>query len=419
MGAAGYPRGTTPFLDSVTSRGAFFENAVGAAPWTKPAVASLVTGTTPGVHRMNDYYKAEDIVAGRVLRKRLLPRSLPVLGELAGRVGYRTFARVNNVHAGSFFGITRGFADERGEPTITATSAIEELAQWVDDDARSPFLAFFVLADPHAPYNPSYESYRRFTRAPQPVAPEGYPAHWQGVYERVMARLLTDRRWSEEDRRDWEDLYDAELADLDRALSGLPSALARSVNGRRNLLVITADHGERFFESGRVDHGHFPDEATIKIPMIVLDSGPPGGRRVREVVRSIDPLPTLAEAMGFEVPAVVQGRSLRPLLDGEAEEIPRVAFAVGPGYFPALRRGRFKYRYFPELKRWRLFDLESDPMETRDLSADLPEEGRSMSELLRAHLSEERRLRTALGSEETEALPEKVVESLRALGYLR
>ena len=56
LGAAGYPRRTTPFLDSLAEKGAFFENVVAASTWTKPTVSSILTGLTPNVHGMNDYY---------------------------------------------------------------------------------------------------------------------------------------------------------------------------------------------------------------------------------------------------------------------------------------------------------------------------------------------------------------------------
>jgi len=420
LGVAGYPRSLTPFVDSLARRGAFFENAVGAGAWTKPAAASIVTGTRPGVHQLNDYYDARDVIAGKILRKKVLAAKSATLAELLREAGYSTIARVNNVHAGSFFGLTRGFADERTDPQGSTATFIGELEQTLAsrhaEAKRSPFFFYLFTFEVHAPYVPRYESFRKI--AARAISEEEYRDFPGRVFGEVMAKLEAQGDWSAEQRRDWIDLYDAKVLELDQALSALPGVLERAGELDNTVLIVTADHGERFFEHGRVDHGWFPDEPVVKIPLIVVDFRKPEPRRVKEVVRSIDLLPTIAELTGARVPAQAQGRSLLGALRGGVEDEPRVAWSVGPGYFYGLRRGRFKFRFFPNDQRWGLFDVEKDFLEERDLAAELPDLANEFKRIYQEGLSADRQIREALGEPEEAEMPIRLRDSLRALGYL-
>ncbi len=88
MGVGGYPRPTTPFLDSLAASGVLFENAVSASTWTKPSTASLLTGLAPNVHGLWDTHKLEDIVRGRTEPKGVLPHGLVTLAECLADAGY-------------------------------------------------------------------------------------------------------------------------------------------------------------------------------------------------------------------------------------------------------------------------------------------------------------------------------------------
>jgi tetratricopeptide (TPR) repeat protein len=96
------------------------------------------------------------------------------------------------------------------------------------------------------------------------------------------------------------------------------------------------------------------------------------GRRVGDVVRTVDLLPTLADLTGLEIPGALEGRSLTPLMTGARREMRLDAYseAMYPRFhfgwsdLRALRSGRFKYIAAP---RPELYDLETDPREERNL----------------------------------------------------
>jgi arylsulfatase A-like enzyme len=131
-------------------------------------------------------------------------------------------------------------------------------------------------------------------------------------------------------------------------------------------------------------------ERSVRVPLLVRDPRLPGARRgvtLDALVSHLDLPPTLLELAGVEVPAGMQGRSLLPLLRGDAipwrEELftehlwdhPRLPRTEG------LRTERWKYiRYLDHPEYEELYDLEADPHEARNL-AGAPEHAGRLAEL--------------------------------------
>jgi len=420
LGAAGYWRELTPFLDSLSEDGTFFDNAVAAASWTKPSTVSIFTALTAGVHRMNDYYKVPEILSGKVEPKRAMPENATTLAELLGDAGYETFTRVNNVHAGAYFEVTRGFEDELTDNTMKTGRMLQDLEHWLDHrDPQQPFFASIFTLDAHTPYHPDFSFYMKTRRNEEPLEERDYPRFRQDVYHRVMDRLSTVHQWPHSLQRDWIDLYDAGILQLDAALSQLRPILEDRGILSNTVIVVTADHGERFFEHGRVDHGWFPDEPVLHIPLIVAGPGIPSGQRIPDVVRSIDIYPTIAELTGITPPRMVQGVGLLARITGERKSpLDLVAVSVGLGNEYAVRRGRFKYRFSAQTGQAGLYDIEADPLEQDNLLLSRPELANEMKRLLAKEIREERALRQQIGPGRKKTVSGEMENELRSLGYL-
>ena len=137
----------------------------------------------------------------------------------------------------------------------------------------------------------------------------------------------------------------------------------------------------------------YAGEGGLRVPMIM--AGVPGERPggiVKEFTHVTDVLPTLLELAGVPPPDGVHrgrpvaqptGRSLLPLLRGEAERVRAPDETVGYELAgnAALFRGDLKLvRNLPPVGdgRWRLFDIAADPGETQDLATSRPQEFRTM-----------------------------------------
>lgn len=419
MGAAGYARDTTPFLDSLAARGLFFENAVSASSWTKPATASLLTGLTPNVHRMTDFDRPRDVRSGR-LRPRVLADGIVTLAETLREAGYATAARINNVHVSEHFNMTQGFDDAVARASADTAQLVRELGSWAAGvDPGTPVFLFLMSRDAHVPFDPNYAWYERFNRVEPPVPPELYPHYARAVRTRAVAWLRDPDAPPDADLQTrYVDLYDAELAELDRALSELPEALERA--GRAGaFLFVTADHGEHLFDHRLLGHGPRLDDAVLRVPLIATGPGLPA-RRVPDLVRSIDVYPTLAALAGARVPAELQGREL---LAGAAGGLGSAAPAA-PSAFASVyenehmvRRGSYSY-YARKGGERELFDLAADPGELEDLAGRRPEVARELERELERWSGAEAALRERVAPGPERELADDAVLELRRLGYL-
>ena len=139
---------------------------------------------------------------------------------------------------------------------------------------------------------------------------------------------------------------------------------------------MTADHGEGRMEHDEMTHAFLAYETCLRVPLIFQGPEIVQGRRIADRVGTVDIVPTILDLLGFAVPAHVQGRSLAPLLLSESSELaptPYYSESLSPrlthgfGELRVLYRGGYKYIHGP---RPELFDLERDPLELRDLSAE-------------------------------------------------
>jgi len=111
-------------------------------------------------------------------------------------------------------------------------------------------------------------------------------------------------------------------------------------------------------------------EEVTNIPLIVRDSRKPelGGQQTRDLVSLMDVGPTLLEAAGIEVPSYMEGRSLRPYIEGLDDQFtPRMRVFCEDNYEIMMREDRFKMVYYIGQEAGELYDIETDPHEFDNL----------------------------------------------------
>ena len=98
LGAYGYTKGTSPFLDRLAEQGIVFQNCYAAASWTKPAIASLFTSLYPQTYGV-----------GRHSYLDVLPDSVPTLQDELRSHGYLTAQFSANPLSGTLSNLDQGF----------------------------------------------------------------------------------------------------------------------------------------------------------------------------------------------------------------------------------------------------------------------------------------------------------------------
>lgn len=349
--AYGYPRATLPVASKLAARGVLFERAYTPLPETTPAFASMLTGLLP--HR-----------TGVVRLYNLLPPEVETVPRRLRAAGWETGAFVSSfVLVRSFSGLDRGFdtyddfVDERERNRDNferrAGATLDRAAAWLERDGEKPRFALVHLIDPHGPYDPPADLARRF-RSPRSREVDGVIPEYQAIPGvRDLYRYV--------------DLYDGEIALVDRELELFLARLRAASRLSRALVVLTADHGESFGEHGPLfQHGSDVHEENVRVPLVVVP--PEGGGFVRgavveEPVFLPDLAPTVLELAGLAPPAGLDGRSLRGALSGEPLPRRPLLLCAHPdgGAAWALVEGKLKTVLEPA--RSALYDLAADPGE--------------------------------------------------------
>lgn len=379
-----------------------FADASSPAPWTGPAVASMLTGLLPSEH------------GGRELSDafRVVP-AVPTAFEVLGAQGWRTGAFTGGGWVSTENGVLQGVdRDEAHAPFSFAGAGTMLLrAQRLTRTVR-PRLLFLHTFEAHDPYLGPPAS----PGDPPPTPPavdlaavdrEAEQDGGRALVRRFLLdagsravvfggvhgrrRLGTVTRWFERGVRsdpaapalvaEAKAAYEAGLARLDRALAAWLSTCLTEGLLDDAVLVVTADHGEGFGEHGTMHHGRRLYDELLRVPLFVRAPGWPRGKVVRGSCSVLDVLPTLLDLVGLPPMADVAGRSLAPLVRGGPGR-PVVAEERRTEAETGLPRDETLVSVRDERRKWirtvdhrsgaateEAYDLEADPGEERPLSA--------------------------------------------------
>jgi arylsulfatase A-like enzyme len=159
----------------------------------------------------------------------------------------------------------------------------------------------------------------------------------------------------------------------DESLGTLMRGLRARGLDRTTTWIVLGDHGEAFGQhEGNYGHTFFLYDENVRVPFLVAAPGTiPGQIRSRRVVSLIDTAPTVLDLAGLPAPEIYQGRSM-------LATDPRMAlfFADYSLGLLGLRDGPLKFIHEVNSGRSKLFDVDRDPLETIDRSAQYPDRAR-------------------------------------------
>ena|GEM_PF-396785 len=355
LGVYGYTRKTSPNLDTFARNGILFRSAFSTASWTRPAVASLLTSLYPSFH-------------GAIDRPDVMDDSVTTLSEILLREGYSTAAFVTNPNVLPLYGFAQGFetfGDIEAEQWHLKAGKASELNQaafeYLERHRDRKFFLYLHSNDPHHPYRPEEPYNRTFARRGDDVGPQ--------AYEKAERLSEADKK------RVWESLYDGEIRYNDKHIGDLLRELKRMGLFDDTLIVFVSDHGEEFLDHGGWQHGHtlFDELIHVTLMMKLPSSFAPAAHDVSvdSLVTIMDVIPTILELLEIPRPAETHGNSLFPLIRGDTGGAPQQVICeqnLNEFTLFAVRTPKYKYilRTRPH-ERKRLYDVEVDPRETKNL----------------------------------------------------
>jgi arylsulfatase A-like enzyme len=440
LSSYGYPRATSPVIDRLAAEGVRFEQTAVQWPKTAPSFASIFTASYP---------KDNGIVRKVGVS---LPLEFRMLAEELQAQGYATYAVVSNGAVASEFNFNQGF-DTYIEtwklsppgPDVDPTGAemVTQLARLAigDHDPERPYFLWVHYLDPHFPYTAPEPWTNRFDQDEHFDPAEKIEIRYDREV-RQMTGIGADQVLDErEELAFYLARYDAEILYADTHIGKLLESLEGRQLMEKTLTVVTSDHGESLGEHEYFfDHGRFGFQTCLRVPLIFHYPGVLEPRVDSDPVELLHLAPTLLEAAGvaLEQGTWIQGRSLMPRLLGHESAPPAPAYAFSEAGYAIERKWqrivrdrRYKliYARAGDEQRWiagpgnpmALYDLETDPGESKNLLHELPEEAERLQRALHGLWSAPRFDVLVDDEETTEQLEmeEETRRQLKALGYLQ
>jgi arylsulfatase len=368
VGSAGYERDTTPALDRLAAEGVRFARAFTNAPMTFPSLPQILTSA---------HYPT--LVS-------------PTVATSLYAGGFRhTKAIVHNPYLEIWLQyLARDSFDSVLAVKWDATRISRAAMEWIDSRGDERWALYLHYLDTHTPYG-----------VPEPHASRFVDPSYRGSIGRRFPDIEGAKagRYGPADRAHVVDLYDGAIAYVDAEIGRILDGLRARGRLDRTLVVVTADHGEEFWDHGSFFHGGSLYDEQLHVPLLMrLPGGEPRGVTVDAQVPTLDVLPTIADVLGVPTESGVEGRSLMPLVRGE-ESADRPVFARASNVLfiqrHALRTGSHKLIETLHPHALQLFDLVRDPEERHDLAGDPTQAGRVRE--LRAALQRHRAVLADVG----------------------
>lgn len=384
----------TPNLERLASKGVYFRNAYCASPVCAPARAAMMTGRFAS--DVNSYGNTTVFQGG-----------VPTWGNYLADAGYQCWAtgkmdltadtdlgfkQINTGH-GHFKrpDITELFrrpmcyrVDERelvdgdvGDRGPADKAKLDAGLAFIRAQAGStkPWVAYLGVNMPH----PKFEAPQKYLDLYPtgdmrlPNVPPGYlDKKLHTVFQILRDFSMFSSPFPEERVRRARSAYFGMITELDDYLGELINELERQGTLRDTVFVYTADHGEMLGEHGLwLKRCLF--EGAARVPIIMAGAGLPAGKVIDTPVSHVDLTATLLDLGVIPVPAGLRGKSLLPLIRGDASAAPRFVYSEChtegncTGSF-MIRRRDWKYLYFSFYGNNLLFNLRNDPGELDNLA---------------------------------------------------
>jgi len=417
-----------PGIDAFCRNAAVFKNAISTASWTLPAHASMLTGLYPHHHAATDK------------RASILPGVRTLAGMLSD-AGYSTVGFTDGGYVNRKYGFSRGFDiydTWQGKKNLVPRKKLPRRGRW----HRMPGSRLFDRAL-------AFLKHRKDRKKPVFMFLHTFAVHDYFRVHPWATKELKDSKIKNEKfyrrcqkgagkctQAEWDRMYRLYLADLrhlDAGFAHLTSELKKLKMFRKTYLILTSDHGEGFDAvNGRIHHGGRLHRDQLNVPLIIR--GPRvKERRIDQIVSLVDLMPTILKMAGLDIPAELDGRSLMPFLGrkrAKPDPVDHMAFehfyrwsTKGVRYeassvqqmpfMSAAVKGNYWYINDASGKKSseRLYLNAEDALQRKSIAAKSDQ-----TSISRKIITET--LKTSVKIKGRKHMDPKVVEQLKALGYI-
>jgi arylsulfatase A-like enzyme len=248
---------------------------------------------------------------------------------------------------------------------IFADEAVRFLQTYKRDQ---PFFLYCAFWSPHDPRTAPPEYHKLYD--PQKLKlPRSFRAEhpFDNGELKVRDELLAGfPRTEAEVRRHTADYY-AMITHLDDQIGRILKALDESELAKNTIIVFAADNGLAVGRHGLMGKQNLYDH-SVRVPFLMAGAGIPVGKKTDALCYLLDLFPTMCDLASVSIPKEVEGKSLRPAIDGKTPQLRREVFGAYRDFQRSIRTDRWKLIRYPQANVTQLFDLQSDPDELKNLA---------------------------------------------------
>lgn len=390
IAALGNPHLKTPALDRLVARGMSFHHAytMGAMEGAVclPSRSMIQTGRSlfrlPPLNLRKSY---EEFAVG--MKDKTEGRDWALLPRVMCAAGYETFhmGKRGNECLPAMENYETNIMRDDPTPAERVNSSeaygdgvIKFLRQ---RKAERPFFIYLAPPVPHDPRVAPKEFMEMYDPAKLPLPPAFLPVHPFDNGEMTVRdeQLAPWPRSPEVIRRHLANYY-ACITCLDYHFGRIVDYLRERGQLDNTIIIFAGDNGLSLGDHGLMGKQNLYEFGGMHVPLVVAGPGIRSGRSDAFVYLH-DLFPTICELSGAGVPAAVDGKSLAPLLAGQAAWSRDIMFNAYKNVQRSLRDDRWKLIRYPQINQSQLFDLQNDPHELNNL-ADQPAHAARVAELM-------------------------------------
>ncbi len=403
IGAAGYDWMITPTLDNLAKEGVIFNNAYCCAATCISSRCALFTGMyahNTGTysfdrwehHRtwLHDFRDAGYYVVNvGKMHHRDAPMAFHqryIVENKSSRLSYDQWNRflwqsgldvpkrvdTDENWASQLNAVAWSYDEHTHSDIFTGNMAVNFIERW---DQRAPLFLEIGFPGPHEPYDPPprfLEQYQDKAMPPRIFEPgelDTKPPE-QAHLKKIFAASPNENRIDFSDAGD-DDIarmrrhYCANVTAIDEKVGEILAALEAKGMLDNSIIIFTSDHGDNLGDHD-LPYKWFMYDSVTRIPLLIRTPHTTG-RIDQALFSQIDIGPTLLELAGIPIPSRLDGKSrVARLEQSDLSDVPRIVFAE-ENYLIMVRTGSHKLVHYIDKPYGELYDLDSDPAETRNL----------------------------------------------------
>jgi arylsulfatase A-like enzyme len=337
----------TPNIDQLAYNGTIFKNAFVTTPICAISRASILSGQHANRHKIFDFEK--DFTDEQLMNT--YPLMLKQGGYYTGFIGKYGVGTMGKTKGANMpikhFDYWKGFEghgdyfykDKNGKDIHSTDMMGDQSIEFINTrDKSKPFCLSVSFKAPHVldgspihngfVYSPFYENYYKDVTIPRSVTdgdqyymsfPEPFRTSPKG--NKNEARVRWEMRFSTEEK------YQESVKSYYRLVTGIDDAVKRIVDElkkkgleKNTVIIFTSDNGYSLGDHG-LEGKWFGHDVSLRVPTIIYDGRNPQDKYNNEnLTLNIDLAPTILDYAGLKIPDVMQGKSLKPLVEGKKIE---------------------------------------------------------------------------------------------------